>query len=1358
MQLVRALHYLHSQRVIHRDMKPQNVLIGANGRVMLCDFGFARAMSQQTTVVASIKGTPLYMAPELVQERPYDHTADLWALGVILYELYTGKPPFYTNNIYALVSMIVTAEVSWPPTISADFRSFLGGLLQKDARWRLGWPQLLHHPFLVGAAPIPPALVPDHAVRLRARFPDAFLSVLPVASRAEGARDGAARQEQERWVEQQRETTLQEKTHEHLGDVPPVRLQPPGEAAKQRLSHSGRSTHAAVEAVAGTSAAVALAKQAGSEECATMVQTACTPNATPPSLAREGASMAQAEQRTERLSACQGALQHNASSEPEVHVTVHARVESVHSAAAMAEKAPASQVPTPACAAAAHGDARTRGELSPLSPETLSTAGAARREARTPRKSPLELRLLRQERRRRTVPQDQIAEAEDGAYGLGSTCDGAGGAQVEGGIGEAEVLSQAIPFTEVAAGIAKEAGGCEAETEGMQVEKGYASPSPHPHYVARPSARRCFARVRSPLAPPPQTSSPRVLALTPEPTPSTATQRRLERLFQPSTPAADEALPPVPENHSRWLREGDASGNAPGAALDNTSEVGAWRTPRPRAVVAQRPSAAESSSADRSSRCDGVDSTHTVPGDRSRALRLNKDASTSFAVPEPMRTLCSPVCASAISGSDASHHAGGAPTQGCHTPIDSVPSEEVAPDTSAFAVNGSRDTGLTAALAPNNRCGKAGAVYAASGVDIASSRVARSSLSPTVSHASDLSCALGEACDAVPGARAARWAHVGADSWAEERMDVEVEAQAGRVVATEVSAGATAMGAVSSYSIGAGDVQAKVGLLLSSSVAGTASAHAGESLRTFADLLATTCASHGAAAPFRIAATNNPSPQSTAEVTALPEASQSLREYAAALLLPHHRAAVAWVDCNAPAPLAGLRVLEACCEASPSLAAVLAADVRLVDAVWAHVPFRFPSDSAERDPASQALHLSALHLLCSLLQHDHTCLGASDHHVGVYAGSAAGSTVAQADPSIGLPQMRMRQLLRPLEVFAYGEPEALGTLHSSKTSGLAGASSSFPCNPKDNPRIAEASAACLALTLQHEPRCGPAGSDSAALDASAGGPSSGGALSRLLLETCPSIVQLTVRWLHLLTTDAPAEERYPRGATASQPIEDALWSGRHPLADGFAHLLHRLLSRLPPGHLSCAPTGSSSFWHTLAAALPSAALSARGLLAIVSALHAGLSHQAPRSASLLLEGSLLPALLATLDPSTLRSLSQGPAEHGGGRFAVGKLLGASCRALYMPFAAGGEANPDALVQLQQTIYADGLVGVLLQAMPEAEPAYREVRLLSPRVPSTATRIACENIPMLPLPLVLTLCVLRTIDDVSPASTHTRTCK
>ncbi len=72
-QLVRALHYLHHNRVIHRDLKPQNLLIAAGGRVKLCDFGFARALSSQTMLLTSIKGTPLYMAPELVQEQPYTY-------------------------------------------------------------------------------------------------------------------------------------------------------------------------------------------------------------------------------------------------------------------------------------------------------------------------------------------------------------------------------------------------------------------------------------------------------------------------------------------------------------------------------------------------------------------------------------------------------------------------------------------------------------------------------------------------------------------------------------------------------------------------------------------------------------------------------------------------------------------------------------------------------------------------------------------------------------------------------------------------------------------------------------------------------------------------------------------------------------------------------------------------------------------------------------------------------------------------------------------------------------------------------------------------------------------------------------
>uniref|UniRef100_A0A8B9HJ12 non-specific serine/threonine protein kinase n=2 Tax=Astyanax mexicanus TaxID=7994 RepID=A0A8B9HJ12_ASTMX len=147
-QLVSALYYLHSNRILHRDMKPQNILLGKGGVVKLCDFGFARSMSVSTLVLTSIKGTPLYMSPELVEEKPYDHTSDLWSLGCILYELHTGAPPFYTNSIFHLVQLIIKDPVKWPENMSEGCMSFLKGLLTKDPQKRLAWPDLLKHPYV----------------------------------------------------------------------------------------------------------------------------------------------------------------------------------------------------------------------------------------------------------------------------------------------------------------------------------------------------------------------------------------------------------------------------------------------------------------------------------------------------------------------------------------------------------------------------------------------------------------------------------------------------------------------------------------------------------------------------------------------------------------------------------------------------------------------------------------------------------------------------------------------------------------------------------------------------------------------------------------------------------------------------------------------------------------------------------------------------------------------------------------------------------------------------------------------------------------------------------------------------------
>jgi len=146
--LMCALHYLHCNRVLHRDLKPQNVLIEkASGKAKLADFGFARKFGETTLVLTSIKGTPLYMAPELIEEKPYDFKADLWSAGAVLYEATFGKAPFATDHLLHLIKKVSYEKIFWPSKKDGrpKITKFLQGLLEKDPKKRIVWHDILHH-------------------------------------------------------------------------------------------------------------------------------------------------------------------------------------------------------------------------------------------------------------------------------------------------------------------------------------------------------------------------------------------------------------------------------------------------------------------------------------------------------------------------------------------------------------------------------------------------------------------------------------------------------------------------------------------------------------------------------------------------------------------------------------------------------------------------------------------------------------------------------------------------------------------------------------------------------------------------------------------------------------------------------------------------------------------------------------------------------------------------------------------------------------------------------------------------------------------------------------------------------------
>ncbi|XP_058471178.1 serine/threonine-protein kinase PAK 6 [Solea solea] len=160
--VLQALAYLHSQGVIHRDIKSDSILLTLDGRVKLSDFGFCAQISKDIPKRKSLVGTPYWMAPEVISKSPYGTEVDVWSMGVMVVEMVDGEPPYFSETPVAAMKRLrdePAPTVRNVSQISPVLKDFLDRMLTRDPLERASATDLLEHPFLLQSGS-PQCLVP----------------------------------------------------------------------------------------------------------------------------------------------------------------------------------------------------------------------------------------------------------------------------------------------------------------------------------------------------------------------------------------------------------------------------------------------------------------------------------------------------------------------------------------------------------------------------------------------------------------------------------------------------------------------------------------------------------------------------------------------------------------------------------------------------------------------------------------------------------------------------------------------------------------------------------------------------------------------------------------------------------------------------------------------------------------------------------------------------------------------------------------------------------------------------------------------------------------------------------------------